>query len=184
MKKTLTLLLVATLLLPCVLTSCNLFNKTENTTPAQTTPISSPEATTPTETTPAETTPEQPIIPQEPSMKLTNVKIISNGTDPAEATAAAELKKYLEQRSVTVSDDGFPITLVLDATLGDDSFRITSSIKEDAEEIGMTIACGNGRGVLYGVYNFLQEFAGFRAYTPELEVFIWEDIIIGDGTIL
>ena len=190
MKKTFALLLAATLLLPCVLTSCNLFNKNENTTPAQTTPFSPPEATTPGTTTPEETTPEettlpeQPPIPEEPSMKLTNVKIISNGTDPAEVTAVQELKKYLEQRSVTVSDDGFPITLVLDTTLGDDSFRITSSIKEDAEEIGMTIAGGNGRGVLYGVYNFLQEFAGFRAYTPELEVFLWDDIIIGDGVIL
>ena len=117
-------------------------------------------------------------------MKLTNVTIISNGTDPAEATAAAELQKYLEQRNVTVGEGGFPITLVLDESIGDDSFRITSSIKEGAEDLGMTIAGGNGRGVLYGVYNFLQEFAGFRAYTPDLEVFLWDDIVIGDGVIL
>ena len=173
MKKTLIWMLIAAMLLPCALSGCNTAIKIPESTALQNAANES-----------AAPVANEQNIPSEDSMKLTNVTIIANGTDPAEATAAAELQKYLEQRNVTVGEGGFPITLVLDETLGDDSFRITSSIKEGAEGIGMTIAGGNGRGVLYGVYNFLQEFAGFRAYTPDLEVFLWDDIIIGDGVIL
>ena len=117
-------------------------------------------------------------------MILEGVKIIANGETAAEATAAAELQKYLEQRSVVINDEvGFPITLVLDTTIGDDSFKITATT--EGEDRGMIIAGGNGRGVLYGVYNFLQEFAGFRAYTPDLEMFINDDdIVIWDGVLL
>ncbi|MBO7274300.1 MAG: hypothetical protein J6V22_05540, partial [Clostridia bacterium] len=164
MKKTLVWMLIAAMLLPCALSGCNTASPISEGTALQNAAGESAAPVANTQNTPAEA-----------SMKLTNVTIIANGTDPAEATAAAELQKYLGQRNVTVGEGGFPITLVLDETLGDDSFRITSSIKEDAEEIGMTIAGGNGRGVLYGVYNFLQEFAGFRAYTPDLEVFLWDD---------
>ena len=173
MKKTLIWMLIAAMLLPCALSGCNTAS-----------PISEGTALQNAADEGAAPVANAQNIPSEDSMKLTNVTIISNGTDPAEATAAAELQKYLEQRNVTVGEGGFPITLVLDETIGDDSFRITSSIKEGAEDIGMTIAGGNGRGVLYGVYNFLQEFAGFRAYTPDLEVFLWDDIVIGDGVIL
>ena len=39
--------------------------------------------------------------------------------------------------------------------------------------------------MLYGVYNFLQEFASFRAYTPDLELFLNDDdIVIWDGVLL
>ena len=173
MKKTLIWMLIAAMLLPCALSGCNTASLISEGTALQN---AADEGAAPVA--------NAQNIPSEDSMKLTNVTIISNGTDPAEATAAAELQKYLEQRNVTVGEGGFPITLVLDESIGDDSFRITSSIKEGAEDLGMTIAGGNGRGVLYGVYNFLQEFAGFRAYTPDLEVFLWDDIVIGDGVIL
>ena len=180
MKKLLSLTLVATLLL-CILSSCNLVQTNTETLLA---------AVAPNATNPAES-PEQPApatgdttLP-EGAMILNCVKIIANGETAAEATAAAELQKYLEKRAVVINDEvGFPITLVLDEAVGDDSFIITASTVE-GEGQGMTITGGNGRGVLYGVYNFLQEFAGFRAYTPDLEVFINDDdIVIWDGVLL
>ena len=179
MKKLLSLVLAATLLLCCLLSGCNTAPKTDKTNTLQQadTPVNTPNTASSNQTTDATL--------KEGAMILNCVKIISNGQTPAEATAAAELQKYLEQRAVVINDEvGFPITLVLDETLGDDSFKITASTAE-GENQGMIIAGGNGRGVLYGVYNFLQEFAGFRAYTPDLELFLNDDdIVIWDGVLL
>ena len=179
MKKLLSLVLAATLLLCCLLSGCNTAPKTDKTNTLQQadTPVNTPNTASSNQTTDATL--------KEGAMILNCVKIISNGQTPAEATAAAELQKYLEQRAVVINDEvGFPITLVLDETLGDDSFKITASTAE-GENQGMIIAGGNGRGVLYGVYNFLQEFASFRAYTPDLELFLNDDdIVIWDGVLL
>lgn len=179
MKKLLSLVLAATLLLCCLLSGCNTAPKTDKTNILQQadTPVNTPNTASSNQTTDATL--------KEGAMILNCVKIISNGQTPAEATAAAELQKYLEQRAVVINDEvGFPITLVLDETLGDDSFKITASTAE-GENQGMIIAGGNGRGVLYGVYNFLQEFASFRAYTPDLELFLNDDdIVIWDGVLL
>ena len=179
MKKLLSLVLAATLLLCCLLSGCNTAPKTDKTNILQQadTPVNTPNTASSNQTTDATL--------KEGAMILNCVKIISNGQTPAEATAAAELQKYLEQRAVVINDEvGFPITLVLDETLGDDSFKITASTAE-GENQGMIIAGGNGRGVLYGVYNFLQEFASFRAYTPDLELFLKDDdIVIWDGILL
>ena len=179
MKKLLSLVLAATLLLCCLLSGCNTAPKTDKTNTLQQadTPVITPNTASSNQTTDATL--------KEGAMILNCVKIISNGQTPAEATAAAELQKYLEQRAVVINDEvGFPITLVLDETLGDDSFQITASTA-GCENQGMIIAGGNGRGVLYGVYNFLQEFAGFRAYTPDLELFLNDDdIVIWDGVLL
>ena len=179
MKKLLSLVLAATLLLCCLLSGCNTAPKTDKTNTLQQadTPVNTPNTASSNQTTDATL--------KEGAMILNCVKIISNGQTPAEATAAAELQKYLEQRAVVINDEvGFPITLVLDETLGDDSFKITASTAT-GENQGMIIAGGNGRGVLYGVYNFLQEFAGFRAYTPDLELFLNDDdIVIWDGVLL
>ncbi len=179
MKKLLSLVLAATLLLCCLLSGCNTAPKTDKTNILQQadTPVNTPNTASSNQTTDSTL--------KEGAMILNCVKIISNGQTPAEATAAAELQKYLEQRAVVINDEvGFPITLVLDETLGDDSFKITASTAE-GENQGMIIAGGNGRGVLYGVYNFLQEFASFRAYTPDLELFLNDDdIVIWDGVLL
>ena len=179
MKKLLSLVLAATLLLCCLLSGCNTAPKTDKTNTLQQadTPVNTPNTASSNQTTDATL--------KEGAMILNCVKIISNGQTPAESTAAAELQKYLEQRAVVINDEvGFPITLVLDETLGDDSFKITASTAE-GENQGMIIAGGNGRGVLYGVYNFLQEFASFRAYTPDLELFLNDDdIVIWDGVLL
>ena len=92
---------------------------------------------------------------------------IRAGEDSAEQYAAQELCKYLEKMGITVREDGsFPITIRIDSALSDDSYQIqTGSSVGD----GMTITGGNGRGVIYGVYGFLEKKAGVRFFTPELE---------------
>lgn len=173
MKKLLTLLLATALLLPCLFCACT--PKTpEVTTPEQTT---TPEATTPEQTTP-DTTIE---VPPEPiTMKLTSVKIVT-GTDKSVAYAGAELLSYLTKKGITVTADGFPISIEIDETLGMDSFLIEASLEEN---IGMTIKGGNSRGVLYAVYRFLEKYAGFRYFTPDLETYTEDDVVIPEGIVM
>lgn len=203
-------LLAIVLAFACVLTSCSLFGGTASTTPQETTAgdttltpttpeattpnvttpeVTTPEVTTPEVTTPEITTPETPpvIIPPEKTFVLTHVTLNSGDAlaevTPAENTAASELTKYLEKRGITVAEGGFPITICIDTELGDDSYRIEAVIEGD--DVGMTIAGGNGRGVLYGVYGFLEKYAGLRSYTPTLEVYPTEgDIAITGGTLM
>ena len=108
---------------------------------------------------------------------------ISGGDTPAEQNAASELEKYLCQKGVTVGEGGFPITVSIDPTLDDDSFRVTATVGEGKDE-GMTIVGGNGRGVLYGVYQFLEKYADARFFTPELEICTKGDVTIPDGVLL
>ena len=119
---------------------------------------------------------------QTTTMKLTHVTITAGDT-PAEQTALSELTEYLTKRSITVSAGGYPIAISIDASLGDDSYCVEAVIEGDNR--GMKIRGGNGRGVLYGVYGFLEEYAGLRAFTPTLEVFPTEgDVIIKEGKLL
>ena len=164
--------LILAILLPCLLFGCN------QPTPEQTTP----ETTTPEVTTPETTTPQEDDVVPPVTMKLTHVTITA-GETPAEETAVAELTEYLTKRSITVSEGGFPITLSITDELEDDAYIVEAVIENGTP--GMTIQGGNGRGVLYGVYGFLEEYAGLRAYTPTLEVYPTEgDITIGEGTLL
>ena len=126
-----------------------------------------------------EATTEEVAGPAEPAVTIWPVKAmtfnnkniqsvsIHASEDICEQYAARELQKYLEKMSIAVKEDGdFPITLQIDPALGDDSYRIeTGSSVED----GMAITGGNGRGVIYGVYGFLEKKAGVRFYTPDLE---------------
>lgn len=139
-----------------------------------------PEETT---TTPEITTPDQeePVEPKV-TMKLTHVTIDA-GESPAELTALSELTAYLEKRSITVSEGGFPISIYLDATMEDDSYCVEAVI--EGNRPGMDIRGGNGRGVLYGVYGFLEKYAGLRSFTPYLEVYPTEgDVIIEEGKMI
>ena len=168
-------MLLTFLLVMSAFTSCQQNTPETPTTPEATTPG----ATTPTVTTP--TTPEEIVIP-EGAMKLTHVTIDA-GSTPAEQTALAELTKYLEKRSITVSDGGLPISLYLDASLEEDAYCVEASLKGNNPY--MEIRGGNGRGVLYGVYGFLEKYAGLRSYTPTLEVYPTEGpIIIEDGKMI
>ncbi len=169
MKRFLSLLLVAALLIPCFLTGCK-----ENDTP---------EITTPEQTTPEQTTPNKPEPPAVIQKTLTNISV-TMGDTPAEITAANELKTYLEKKGVDVSTpNGFPITISINEELGNDAFRVTAVIGEGKEE-SLLIEGGNGRGVLYGVYQFLEKHANVRFFTPELEVCEKGDVIIPDGVLL
>ena len=154
----------------------------EETSPEETTPEeTTPEQTTPEETTPEETTPEEEEdeLP-EGQKKLTDVTIVSGGT-PAELTAAEDLQKYLTQKGVNANaQNGFLISLSIDESLGEDAYRVSATVGKDKDEV-LSIVGGNGRGILYGVYGFLEEYASVRFFTPELEVCEAGDVIIFDG---
>ena len=198
------IILVLLLLLSCLFISCNDSTSPDETTPQETTlDITTPEETTPEETTPEETSPEETspeeTTPEEtspeetaPSMnleftpegnlKLTHVSI-SAGDTPAEKTAVSELTAYLEKRSVTVDEWGFPIEIYLDYSLPEDGYCVET--KFEGKHLGMDIRGGNGRGVLYGVYGFLEKYAGLRAFTPTLEIYPEEgDIIVEEGKLI
>ena len=177
MKKIFAILMTLVLLLPTVLTGCN------------TTP---PEGTT----IPEESTTNSGVyVPQEFWMELpvydgdgiteNNVLVRANivtGESENEIYAGEELAKYLTQKSVAVEDGGFPIFILLDPTLGDDSFSVDTTLA--GEEACMTIRGGNGRGVLYGVYKFLEQYAGVRYFMPNLEKIPEGDIVLQEGNLI
>ena len=109
-------------------------------------------------------------------MKLTKVKI-TNGNTPTAIHAAEELAKYLQMKGVTVADDGYAISVATDPSLEEDSYKI------EADENGMRIV-GDNSGVLYGVYNFLEKYAGVRFFTPALEICPKGDIVVPTGLVL
>ena len=170
MKQTLTLLLVAALLLPCFMTGCN--------------------TTPPVETTPETTTkPDEPwfVMPSYDGNGITEDNVLKSaniitGESDNEVYAGKELAAYLTKKGVEVKDGGFPIIIRLAPTLGDDSFSVDATLR--GEEACMTIYGGNGRGVLYGVYQFLEKYAGVRYFTPTLEIVPEGDIILKDGNML
>ena len=179
MKRVLVFLLIAAMLLPCLLSSCN-----EQNPPAQTTPNgNTPDATTPapsTDTPVALPDPEDVEVP-EGAMWLTEAAILS-GESESEAYAAEELAKYLKMKGLTIKEGAFPITLSIDESIGVDSFNINATLS--GENAGMTIVGGDGRGVLYGVYKFLEELGGVRYFTPDLEKVPNDAIILTEGEIL
>ena len=139
-------------------------------TPAQNNEQTSPDPST-AQTTPENTTPEEEAVIPPTEKELTDVSIIS-GESETEQLAAAELKKHLEIKGVSVGSGSFPITLSIDPTLGDDAYRIEGSARLNPEENRaefVNITGGNGRGVYYGVVRFLEEYAGTRFFTYELE---------------
>ena len=202
MQKLLPLVLVVAILLPCLLTGCNTnsaspdITTTKETTPTVTTfGETPPEVTTPEETTPETTPPEQtspegtkPIEP--PVYNYSNVdennvlkraSVVTGGSE-IEVYAGQELVKYLKKKNIEITDDGFPIFLYLDPTLPSDSILIDATLR--GTDASMTIRGGIHRGALYGVYKFLEEYAGVRYFTPTLEVVPESDIVLRDGNLL
>lgn len=109
------------------------------------------------------------------------VIIISANPQKVEETAAAELQKYLKEMTgvtVPVSDDSAEVSekeIIIGNTnrdvyagidfagLGDEGFVL----KADGKKL---VICGGGkRGVIYGVYAFLEEQLGCRWYTSNYE---------------
>ena len=184
MKKLLILLLCAAMLLSCFLTGCNNTPDTpadgtdavttaEDTTVRETEPADTEESaeTTAVETTvetEAETDPEENTenMPEIGITRSISSVTIRAGDSPAEGYAATELTKYLEKKGVTVGDSGYTVTLSVDDAMVDDSYSIAVYRKNGD---GTVITGGNGRGVIYGVYRFLEEFGGVRFFTPTLE---------------
>ena len=125
------------------------------------------------------TLPEEEALP-EGHIKLTSVSIKSGGS-AAELTAVSDLQKYLTQKGVAVNEsESFPITLAVDESLGEDAYMIRAVVDEAKSE-GLWIVGGNGRGVLYGVYRFLEDYANVRFFTPDLEVCEAGDVVIFNG---
>ena len=175
MIRTLSLFLCLLVLISASFVGCKSNDATE------TTPTETPSTqTTPTETTP----PPEEETPAEPQKTLTSVSIATTSDAPAAQTAVNDLTSYLTKKGVTVTADAnFPITLSIDSTLGEDAFRIQATVGEGKEEC-LTIVGGNGRGLLYGVYEFLEKYADVRFFTPELEICEAGDVTFGDGLLV
>lgn len=171
MKRFISLFLCIFLLLPLGLAGCNSSHTQDTDTNTDPTDNSTDR---PTER-PTEPATERPRDPN----RLAKVNIVTGESD-AEVFAGNELKKYLKKKDVECTDDGLVISVGIDEALGEDSYRIL--FDADSNE-GLTITGGNGRGVLYGAYRFLEDQAGIRFFTPTLEVIPDDDIILGDISI-
>ncbi len=159
MKKLLIALLITALLVPCFLSSCNILDIIKGTTAPD----------------------DDPDTPEVKTMMLTSINV-TTGEDPTEVYASAELRAYLAKKGITQAEDGFPISISIDPSLNDDGFKIEATVEGD--NVGMTIKGGNGRGVLYAVYRFLEKYAGFRFFTPDLETFTEDDVVIPEGVVM
>ena len=192
MKRFLTLALSAAMLLSCFLVGCNKPDQPADTTATQgdtteaatrgettdfleesaTEPETSEETSSDTDETSSDTDEETegekiplPEVETGITRAITSVTILSGDT-PSEAYAAAEMKKYLEKKGVTVKDDAYTVSIRLDPAMDDDDYLLVVQRKNKE---GTTIT-GGKRGVIYGVYRFLEDQAGIRFFTPELEI--------------
>ena len=125
--------------------------------------------------------------------------VIPEKDNEAAGFAAEELKKYVELstgavldiKTVDLSDEEnkffiggfFPaqssVINMKNVDLNDDGFVLNITNKN------ICINAQNGRGVIYGVYRFLEKYFGIRFYTPDCEkvpkldtVFVQPDLII------
>ena len=122
-----------------------------------------------------------------PTLKqITSVYVLTNDNS-VEFTAAFELLKHLEMKGVMWHQKGFPIELSIDPSLGDDAYRIEGkvNVKNDPEaQEYLNIIGGNGRGVIYGVVRFLEDFAGVRFFTPELETHSSDPVMLPESILI
>ena len=169
MKKALALLLITALLLPTFLIGCN------NTKPLETTPTETPDITTPG----GEDTPIPPALSDD---NVLNCIFVTTGESESEIFAGKELTSYLGKKGIASGEGGFPISIVIDETLGKECFSIDATLSGD--NVGMTIRGGDGHGVLYGVYKFLEEYAGVRYFTPDLEKIPVGNVVLKEGNLL
>ena len=92
--------------------------------------------------------------------------------DECQRFAADQLRKYLGDAcgiypEIVTEADGYAITLVCDKTgeaYGDEGFNVKS------HENGITITGGRYRGCMYGVYDLLEEYIGYRFYYRNIAV--------------
>ena len=161
MMKRIFALLLTVAMLVCALAACNKPKE--------------PEQTTPDTTTPENTTPE-PEIPTTPPKKITSFRVTC-GNSAVENFAATELKWYLKEKNLPLTDDGYHISLVLDESVTEDGYTIV------ADENSLVIAGGNNRGLAYGLYDFLEKYVGVHFYAPDTVVVDKGDVMIGGGVL-
>jgi len=91
-------------------------------------------------------------------------RVTTQSSSPVVAFAASELQRYVKAMSGADLTGGNLITLAVDPALGWDAYRIMVTPKT------VLISGGNERGVLYGVYELLEEMGcRFLALGPEGE---------------
>ncbi|MBO5931054.1 MAG: hypothetical protein J6Q70_02330, partial [Clostridia bacterium] len=161
MRKIFALLLVVAMLV-CPLASCN--------------KPQTPQETTPEETTPETTTPQEPQIPTTPPKKVTSF-YVTGGKSAVETFAATEIKWYLAEKNLTLSPDGYHISVIIDETIVDDGYTVV------ALEDSLVIAGGNNRGLAYGIYDFLEKYVGVHFYSPDTIVVDDSDVMLGGGVL-
>ena len=134
-----------------------------------------------TSTEPEVTTTEPEITPPEPTELTLTTVTVTTGESSSEVLAGNELVKYLNKKGIIVADGGFPIYISIDSSLKEGCYKVEASLADNA---GMTIKGGVARDVLFGVYKFLEEYAGFRYFTHNLETFTEDDVVITDGVLM
>ena len=198
-KQILIALLTMAIVLPVAIVGIVHFASNDKKAPDETT-TTTPSTTTPAETTIEETTTETngfggnfipgdlvEIIPSYDGDGITDSNVllranIITGESENEMYAGEELAKYLTQKGVAIEDGGFRILIYQDSLIEEDGFLIDATLRGDAA--CMRIRGGNGRGVLYGVYKFLENYAGVRYFMPGLEKIPEGDIVLRDGNLL
>ncbi|MBQ7931578.1 MAG: DUF4838 domain-containing protein [Clostridia bacterium] len=105
--------------------------------------------------------------------EITAVKYLPGDSAP-EQNAAKELAAYLGKIAGITDDGEFPVVLKAVDDITRDGFKV------EVTEDGITILGGGGSGVLHGVYEFLEHYAGVRFFTPTLETYGIGDIIVDE----
>ena len=99
---------------------------------------------------------------------------VTSGKSGPEQYAASELKKYLKKMGL-FEGEGASFSLTLDLSLNRDSYAIVPG--ENGE---ISVTGGNGRGVIYGAYAFLEHYAGARFFMPGVETLGSGDIAVNE----
>ena len=104
--------------------------------------------------------------------------LISHGDPAPERYAASELCKYLGKIGIDArtAAAGANVSLVVDTSLPYDGYAVDA-----AEEGTLTIRGGSSRGVIYGVYGFLEKYAGMRFFMPGVETLGEGDVAVDEG---
>lgn len=105
--------------------------------------------------------------------KASAARVISGDSEP-EKYAASALAEYLSAAGIK-DGDGATFELLIDGSVSKDSYRIEIKTERKINIIG-----GNGRGVIYGVFGFLEHYAGMRFFMPGLERFGEGDIVVDE----
>lgn len=97
--------------------------------------------------------------------------LLSHGETEPEKYAANELKKYFEKIGIATTG-GVSVRVAINPSLTREGVSVRRS------EDGLVIEGGNGRGVIYAVYTFLERYAGMRFFMPGLETLGEGDVCV------